>query len=250
MWFFRLIAVPLLVGLFTASPVIAQGSEDPAARLTYLAEEYRQMIFMEDGKPAGLAVDLLKLVWREMNVPEQPIEVMPWARIYDCGQRDRRVVIFTVYRTKEREKSFKWVGPISTGRQILCCLRSRDLKMRSPREMTGRRIASLRDTAAASKILQAGIIPTYASCAEHAIQLLESGRVDAIALDELRFKLAVAAMGFPSSDFKTVLPLSQDSLYYAFSRDTDDALIDRFQRALDAVTNRPVYNKLLTLYGN
>ncbi|OIQ49319.1 Bacterial extracellular solute-binding protein, family 3 [Pseudodesulfovibrio hydrargyri] len=250
MWLARLIAAPLFVGLFLASPGFAQVSNDPAAGITYLAEVYRPFIYMDKGRPVGLAVDLLKLLWQEMNVPEQPIEVMPWPRIYESGQWNRHVAIFSVYRTKEREKLFKWVGPIAKGRQGLFCLCSRGLEMRSPGDMTGLGIASLRDTASTSKVLQAGIIPTYAANAEHAVQLLRSGRVDAIALDETRFRRTIAAMGFSAKDFETALILSEDPLYYAFSPDAEDTLIDRFQRALDAVTKRPVYRALLTFYAD
>ncbi|MGE4423768.1 MAG: substrate-binding periplasmic protein [Pseudodesulfovibrio sp.] len=249
MWFARLIAAPLLVVLLMASPGSAQVPKDPAAGITYLAEVYRPFIYVDKGKPAGLAVDLLKLMWREMKVPEQPIQVMPWPRIYDSGQWGRQVAIFSVYRTKARENTFKWVGPIARGRQGLFCLRSRNLKLRSLDGMTGLKIASLRDTASSSKVLQAGIVPTYATHAEHAVQLLRSGRVDAIALDEARFKHTIAAMGLSAKDFKTALILSADGLYYAFSTDTDDALIDRFQRALDAVTSRPAYQALLNSYA-
>ncbi|XXJ21073.1 substrate-binding periplasmic protein [Desulfovibrio caledoniensis] len=246
----RLVAAPLFVGLLMASPGLAQASDDPAAGITYLAEVYRPFICMDQGRPTGLAVDLLKLIWREMDVPEQPIEVMPWPRIYDCGQWNRQVAIFSVYRTRERETIFKWVGPIARGRQALFRLRSRNHEKLSPGGMTGLRIASLRDTASTSKVLQAGIIPTYASHAEHAVQLLQSGRVDAIALDESRFRHTIAAMGLSAEDFETALILSEDPLYYAFSPDTDDALIDRFQRALDAVTKRPVYRTLLDRYAD
>jgi len=250
MRFTSLTIAPLLVCLLLPSQGFAQVSDDPAAKITYLAEEYRPIIFMDKDEPAGLAVDLLKLLWQEMNVPEQPIEVMPWARIYDCGQWNRQVAIFSVYRTGERENAFKWVGPITKGRQALFSLRSRNLKTRSLKDMTGRKIASLRDTASTSKILQSGIVPTYASRAEHAVQLLQSGRVDAIALDESRFKHTLAAMGFSPDDFETVLVLSEDSLYYAFSLDTSDNLIQRFQQALDRIIERPVYSELLNLYIN
>jgi polar amino acid transport system substrate-binding protein len=250
MWFARFIAVPLLVGLLLASPGSAQIPKDPATGISYLAEVYRPFIYVDKGKPAGLAVDLLKLIWQEMDVPEQPIQVMPWPRIYDSGQWDRQVAIFSVYRTKARENIFKWVGPIAKGRQGLFCLRSRDLKLCSLDGMAGLKIASLRDTASTSKVLQAGIVPTYAAHAEHAVQLLRTGRVDAVAMDESRFRHTIADMGLSAKDFETALILSVDGLYYAFSTDTDDALIDRFQRALDAVTSRPAYQALLKSYAN
>jgi polar amino acid transport system substrate-binding protein len=250
MWLTNLLAAPLFVILLMAFPAVAQQSSDPAAEITYLAEEYRPFIYMDKGNPAGLAVDLLELVWREMGVPEQPIEVMPWPRIYDSGQWNRQVAIFSVYRTKERENNFKWVGPIARGRQALFRQRSPGLAQLSPGDMAGLRIASLRDTASASKVMQSGIIPTYAPCAEHAVRLLRLGRVEAVAMDESRFRRTIAAMGLSAEEFETALILSEDSLYYAFSPDTDDALIARFQQALETVTGRPLYRTLLTRYAN
>ncbi|MGE4423767.1 MAG: substrate-binding periplasmic protein [Pseudodesulfovibrio sp.] len=246
----RLVALPLLVCLLLATPGYARDSGDPAEGLTYLTEEFRPLNYTENGKPTGLAVALLKLLWQEMGVPEQPILVMPWPRIYRSGQLDPHVVIFSMYRTEERERFFKWVGPIVKGRLALFALRSRRLAVRSLRDMDGRRIASLRDIAAATKVLGAGFPLIYASRAEHAVQLLESGRVDAVALDEFRFRRTVTAMGFPPDTFEAVLVLSEDSLYYAFSPDTDDALIARFQLALDAIVLRPVYRNLLNFYIN
>ncbi|MEZ7198760.1 substrate-binding periplasmic protein [Pseudodesulfovibrio karagichevae] len=245
-----LIALPLLACLLLASPGLAHEPGDPAEGLTYLTEEFRPLNYTENGRPTGLSVALLKLIWQEMGVPEQPIQVMPWPRIYRSGQMDPHVVIFSMYRTEERERLFKWVGPIVKGRLALFALRSRRLAVRSLRDMDGRRIASLRDIAAASKVLGAGFPLIYASRAEHAIQLLESGRVDAVALDEFRFRRTVAGLSFPPDTFEAVLVLSEDSLYYAFSPDTDDALVARFQRALNAIVKRPVYRNLLNFYVN
>lgn len=246
-----LIALPLVVGLLlSASPASAHESDDPTEGLAYLTQEFRPLNYTENGRPAGLAVALLKHLWQEMGIPEQPIRVMPWPRIYDAAQLDPHTVIFSVYRTEEREESFKWVGPIVQGRLALFALRARHLAVRSLGDMEGRRIAALRDTAEAIKILRAGLAPIYASRAELALQLLESGRVDAVAMDVFAFRRTMAVMGLPPDTFEVVWVLSEDSLYYAFSRDTADALIARFQRALDAVTQRPVYRNLLNFYLN
>jgi polar amino acid transport system substrate-binding protein len=245
-----LIAAPLLVCLLLVSPGFAQDLGDPAEGLTYLTEEFRPLNYTENGKPTGLAVALLKLLWQEMGVPKQPIQVMPWPRIYRSGQLDPRIVIFSMYRTEERENLFKWVGPIVKGRLALFALRSRHLVADSLKDMAGRRIVSLRDIAAAAKVLGAGLPLTYASRVEHAVHLLESGRVDALALDEFRFRQALAAMGLRANGFETVLVLSEDSLYYAFSRDTGDPLVARFQQALDTVAKRPIYRNLLNFYVN
>ncbi|OIQ49318.1 Bacterial extracellular solute-binding protein, family 3 [Pseudodesulfovibrio hydrargyri] len=243
-----LIAVPLFVCLVLASPGLAHETGDPAEGLTYLTEEFRPLNYTENGRPAGLSVALLKLIWQEMRVPEQPIQVMPWPRIYNSARLDHRVVIFSMYRTAERADGFKWVGPIVKGRLSLFALRSRHLEAKSLKDMVGLRIASLRDIAAASKMLGAGFPLVYTSSAQHAFQLLESGRVDAIALDEFKFRQTLANMDASPDAFETALVLSEDSLYYAFSRDAPDDLVARFQRALDAIVKRPVYRNLLNFY--
>ncbi|XXJ21072.1 substrate-binding periplasmic protein [Desulfovibrio caledoniensis] len=243
-----LVVVPLLACLLLASPGQAHESSDPAEGLTYLTEEFRPLNYTVDGRPTGLSVVLLKLIWKEMGVPEQPIQVMPWPRIYDSAQRDQHVVIFSMYRTEEREASFKWVGPIVKGRLALFALRSRNLRPGSLKDLAGHKIASLRDIAAATKMLRAGFPLVYTSSAEHAFQLLESGRVDALALDEFKFRQTITATNAPPDAFEAILVLSEDSLYYAFSRDASDELIARFQRALDTIVKRPVYRNLLNFY--
>jgi polar amino acid transport system substrate-binding protein len=245
-----LIALPLFICLLLASPGLAHESSDPTEGLTYLTEEFKPLNYTEDGKPTGFSVALLKLIWREMNVPEQPIQVMPWPRIYNSLQLDQHIVIFSIYRTKEREDAFKWVGPIVKGRLSLFALRSQNLKVGSLKDMTGLRIASLRDVAAATKMLRAGFPLVYASRAAHAVQLLQSGRVDALALDEFKFRQTLAAMGASPDEFETILVLSEDSLYYAFSPDASDDLIRRFQQALDKIVKRPIYRNLLNFYIN
>lgn len=246
----RFLVVPLLAGLLFAAPGFAQETDDAVENLTYLTDEFRPMSFTVNGKPAGLAVGLLKLLWQEMGVSEQPIQVMPWPRVYDTAQLDPHIMIFSMYRTAEREKAFKWVGPIVQGRLAVFSLRSRHLRPNALKDLRGLRIASLRDIAAASKMIRAGFAPTYASNPSHAVQLLLSDRVDALALDELRFSTALATMNMPPDAFEIVFVLSEESLCYAFSPDTSDTLVARFQKALDAVVKKPDYRKLRAQFLN
>jgi polar amino acid transport system substrate-binding protein len=243
-----LIALPLAACLLLTTPGFAHESSDPAEGLTYLTEEFKPLNYTDGGRTTGFAVALLKLIWQEMKVPEQPIQVMPWPRIYDSAQLDRHIVIFSMYRTRERETAFKWVGPIVKGKLCLYAMRSRELKAGSLGELTGRKIASLRDIAAADKLLKAGFPLIYASRAEHALQILETGRVDALAMDEFRFRQTLAVTGASPEAFETILVLSEDSLYYAFSLDASDEMVARFQQALDTIAKRPVYRNLLNFY--
>ena len=246
----RIILPLLLLALLSAAPARAGWKTDAAERLLYMTEEYWPMNFTRDGRLTGLSVDLLKQVWREMGVREQPIHIFPWPRAYEMGHVDPGTVLFAMYRTKGREPDFKWVGPIVRGRTEVFTLRSRHLGARSLRDLGGWRLAAVRDVASANILRDAGLAYTGSRTPAPAIRMLERDRVDAVAMDALQFRHFAARLGCPPGEFKPIMTLCTDPLYYAFSRDTPDALIKRFQQALDTVTRRPSYRVLLDRYLN
>jgi polar amino acid transport system substrate-binding protein len=248
----RLITPSLLIvlALFAAVPALAGMNADPATHLTYMTEQYWPMNYTRDGRLTGLAVELLKRMWREMGVPEQPIQVLPWPRAYDMGHVDPRTVLFSMYRTKTRNPDFKWVGPIIRGRTEVFTLRSRHLDARSLRDLGGWRLTAVRDVASANILRDAGLPYTGSGSPDTAIRMLKRDRVDAVAMDAMQFHHFAARLGCPTGEFKPIMTLCTDPLYFAFSRDTPDALIRRFQKALNAVTHRPGYRILVDKYLN
>ena len=242
----------LLIALILLAAVPALGGEvaDPATHLTYMTEEYWPMNYSRDGRLTGLSVELLKRMWREMGVSEQPIRLFPWPRAYDMGHVDPRTVLFSMYRTKGRNPDFKWVGPIVRGKTEVFTLRSRHLDARSLGQLGGWRLAAVRDVASANILRDAGLRYTGSGSPDTAIKMLTRDRVDAVAMDAMQFHHFAARLGCPTSEFKPIMTLCTDPLYFAFSLDTPDALIRRFQKALDAVTHTPGYRALLNKYLN
>jgi polar amino acid transport system substrate-binding protein len=240
----------IALALAAAVPARAGALADPATHLTYMTEQYWPMNYARDGRLAGLSVELLKRMWREMGVPEQPIHLFPWPRAYDMGHVDPRTVLFSMYRTKGREHDFKWVGPIVQGKTEVFTLRSRHLDARSLKDLGGWRLAAVRDVASANILRDAGLPYTGSGSPDTAIKMLRRDRVDAVAMDALQFHHFAARLGCPTDEFKPIMTLCTDPLYFAFSLDTPDALIHRFQKALDAIVHRPGYRTLLNKYLN
>ncbi|WP_338668208.1 substrate-binding periplasmic protein [Pseudodesulfovibrio methanolicus] len=243
-------ALLITFALFAAVCAPGTGHADPAEHLTYMTEEYWPMNYTRNGRLAGLSVELLKRMWREMGVPEQPIHLFPWPRAYDMGHVDPRTMLFSMYRTKGRESDFKWVGPIVQGKTEVFTLRSRGLNARSLKDLGGWRLAAVRDVASANILRDAGLPYSGSRTPDTAIGMLARDRVDAVAMDALQFHHFAARLGCPFGEFKPIMTLCTDPLYYAFSLDTPDALIERFQKALKAVTREPGYRALLDRYLN
>ncbi len=76
--------------------------------LKYMTEIYPPFNFEKNGQLQGVAVDFLKEVWKEIGIPEQKIEILPWARAYNLVQKTPNTVLFSTTRSEARENLFKW----------------------------------------------------------------------------------------------------------------------------------------------
>lgn len=75
------------------------------------------------------------------------IELQPWSRALQSARRSSNAGIYSIYRTPEREKLFKWVGPIYKVETVLWGLKERNLSIRSLEDAKKYTIAAQADSA-------------------------------------------------------------------------------------------------------
>ncbi|MCJ2164940.1 ABC transporter substrate-binding protein [Pseudodesulfovibrio sp. S3-i] len=195
-----------------------------------------------------MSVNTLKLMWQEMGVPEQPIKVMPWARAYSKVQTEPEAVLFSVLRTTERESDFKWVGPIAKGRISLFSLKQNDIRIAEYNDLSKYRIGTIRNFPATSLLDKHGFDTVINAHIESGVKMLDSGRIDVLAMDDYAFFSTAKKMGYPADRFKRIWILSKGDLYIIFNPKTPDTLIARFQNALDSVKQKPAYRNMVNHY--
>ncbi|OIQ49321.1 Bacterial extracellular solute-binding protein, family 3 [Pseudodesulfovibrio hydrargyri] len=247
-------ALALLLLLFPPFlPAVAMGGACPADRLagyTWLTEEYYPFNYEENGVMKGVAVDLLRLVWAELGTPEQPVESLPWARAYARLRHEPATVLFCMARTPERERAFRWAGPIASVRFVLIARKDRHIRLRSLDDLQGLSVGTLRedvlDTLLAGYKTRASIQPVARM--RQNIDKLMTGRLDLVAYEEGSWRKITAREGLDPDGFETVYVLRETPVYFAFHPDTPPELVDAFQAALDKVKARPGYRKLLDAY--
>ena len=66
----------------------------------------------------GLAVDIVREIQKRVK-NTQKIRVFPWNRGYNMTLKKKGYALFTTARTKQREKLFKWVGPITNLKLVM-----------------------------------------------------------------------------------------------------------------------------------
>ncbi|KUE79195.1 ABC transporter substrate-binding protein [Aeromonas schubertii] len=217
------------------------------SRLEYLTEDYPPYNYQEEGKAAGLAVEILKQVWQQSGTPEQPVRVIPWARGYYLLTQKPDVVLFSTARTTVRNPLFKWACPIGYSEIVLLALAKHEITLADESALHGHSYAAVRFDVAEQLLLNRGLDDTRimpANRLSQALRMLMSGRVEMVAAGALAARQAMKELDADPALFQRVYTLSAEELCFAFNHAVSDETVDEFQRALTKVLASEQYQRL------
>jgi polar amino acid transport system substrate-binding protein len=244
----RLVCYLLLAGFVLMSHP-ARGGE---GNLTYITEEAPPQNYRENGELKGLAVDLLKEMWKKAGMSPKKIQVLPWSEGYKRALNTPDTVLFSMTRLEEREQLFKWVGPIRTPRFILLARVKDHISLASIIDAGKYRIGTVKNDASELLILSRNVVKSDAlnrsPDLKTAIERLRSGKVDIVAYGEESVWSYIKLHKLNNRDFEKVFTISGASDFYAFHKDTPDSVIKNFQNALNAVKRDKIYTEILNRY--
>jgi polar amino acid transport system substrate-binding protein len=223
-----------------------------ATPLTFISEQNPPVNYEESNhKAAGFSVELLKLVWQQMEEPAQPIHFLPWARAYYTAQTKAGSVLFATSRTVDRENMFKWVCPISTSAVALFQHKNAQHDLTTLTSISNYKIGVVRadiaeDVVVAKVRNHSRLVRTVNL--EQLIRLLQSGKVDIIAAYEPVVYTTLQQLGLKASDYSKDFVLEEMTDCYAFNRNTSDEVVLAYQQALTKVRSSVEYQTLVTRY--
>jgi ABC-type amino acid transport substrate-binding protein len=240
----RRAGIPLVAAGALALAILAlppASSAQAIDDLTLITEHYPPYNFERDGRLQGVAVDLILAIFEKLGAKRgrDSIKQWPWARGYRQLLRKPSTVLFSTTRTPEREALFKWVGPISPTTIGLVARKDRGVVVRSPADMKRYRLGVVVDDVGELLLLRAGFTVgeldrvSGTDVTRISINKLNMGRIDAWSYERNVALWAIREAGYDPADYEMVHVLSEGHLYYAFHKDTPDALIARLQGALD-----------------
>lgn len=217
--------------------IAPSGHADPV-QFRFGGDDFPPFAYLVDDRPAGLSVEILRVILDELQIPDT-IKIYPWARVYQITLRNKNALMFTAARTEAREDLFKWVGPIAPRRIYLYKLKRRtDIEVDSFKDAKKYVVGTIRGYAAEKTLLDRGfevgknIHPVSENIQN--FKKLYRGRIDLITSFDLLIAHTVKGTEYRLADFEKVLVLDDKyDFYYAFNRETDDAVVSRFQGVLD-----------------
>jgi polar amino acid transport system substrate-binding protein len=168
-------------------------------------------------------------------VERKAIKMMPWPRAYRTVLNTPGSLLYSTARTKQREKLFKWVGPITDLTVGLIARKDRNIQIYSIEDVQQYKIGSILDGAPEQLVLQAGIKESNLdrlADPELNIKKLQAGRIDLFAFNAPTTRYLMIKLGINPDEFEVVYSLKTADLYFAFHRETDDRFIAAMNREL------------------
>ena len=222
------------------------------APLTIITEEWPPYNYAEDGQLKGVSVEIVKTVLKELGRSD-PIQLYPSQRAKKMQDALPRTIFFSLFRTKEREPLYKWIGPIGFD-AIYFYKRKGD-----PIE-----INSLDDARRVPRIAcrQAGLVhdilekegftnlDTNAHSSQQIYFKLLKGRSNlAISDSPLGVKYFLQKEGLPPDSLtQTKLMVVSSDLYIAGSLDLPDSEVDQWRQALLRLRDNGTIEKIYREY--
>lgn len=221
-------------GIATVGLLLMSASVTAAPKLALYTEEWPPMTFTSGkGTPDGMAVEVVNEILRRTG-QSSGIAVVPWMRGYKLLLTRPNVMLFTVGRTAERERSMTLLGPIAISSTVLLARSEDAVSLQAlGSDILKREVAAYQGSIFESTARSKGFttIRQTGSAAEAARMLL-GRRVDLWVEGNIAVAQTLQRLGIPPGRVARVMTLDSLDLYLAFSRGTNRDTILRWQAVL------------------
>jgi polar amino acid transport system substrate-binding protein len=210
------------------------------ARLDYLTEEWAPFNYEQKGVAEGISVDILEAAFRNIGVNRSraDVRIVPLAEGFHAVQKGPGKALFAIARTPERDPLYKWAGPFTTASFVLYAPRHSNITLTSDKDLNRYSIGVVSASIENSLLAKRGVAATRVvnrKTPEELLRMLEAGEIDLWATGDLAGRYQMLQTAKNPDAFESVYTLSENDLYFIFSKDVPDTLVSAFEQALRAV---------------
>lgn len=200
----------------------------------------------ENGEVAGIATKVVKEILEEAKLGYD-IQVFPWARSYKLAQNQPNTLIYSIFRTPEREPYFHWFCPLipDLNMHFFALTESNINPILTLDKTTELRIGVVREDfpyqVLKSNGLSEGKQLYLSSSDEVNLKRLLAGEVDVVPTSKRSMKSRLTAMGLDFSKVKPVYQLLSSKstpICMAVSKKTDPQMVSQIRQAFNSIIQK------------
>jgi len=224
-----------------------------AADIKVVTEEYPPYNFTADNKITGCSTEIVQEMLKRAGITYS-LNAYPWVRTYKLAQEEPNVLIYSIGRNEKREMLFKWVDVVAPYDVYFFKLKSRsDVQVGKLEDAKKYKIGAVRDDVRAQYLEKNGFDTAAMDLVPNdipSIKKLMAGRIDLIPIDKLGLAYLMKQEGLKTGDLEEVLLFKDLSagLYVAFSKQTDDAVVEKCKIALAEIKSDGTYDAIMKKY--
>ncbi len=232
--------------LLFASISFAGSFED----INWITEDYPPYNYKEGEVKKGIAVDLLFEIFKKIGLNKGPdaIQIMPWNRGVQLVSTHADTCLFAATLTAERREKLGWkfalpiplITVFGSGNHLIAKKISKIVfTSRQDIAKYDKRIGVVRNDVGEGLLTGSNFPQDYIDYASNPTSLVKKllrGRVDVISYGCGTAFAKMKESGIDPNDYEVVFTFPPTQMGYAFHKDTDPALLAKFQTALDELT--------------
>ncbi len=223
-----------------------------AQQLRIVSEEVPPLQMLDANRqPAGAMVEVVNAMLKKAKL-NTTIDIYPWARSYQLALNEKNTIIFSLFRDKNREEKFHWIGKLYTVKSYLATLKSRsDIKISNLTQAKNYSVGTIRGDLAENYLLENKFALNknlFISSKYNILwELLYSGRIDAAFTNSILWRYELEDIGLNPDQVKLSyqVPNFASELYIAASLSTDKKIIDTLIKALKDIKADGSYQLIL-----
>ncbi|SCW99322.1 MULTISPECIES: ABC transporter substrate-binding protein [unclassified Pseudomonas] len=202
--------------------------------------------FAQDENIHGIAVDIVREIFKRADISYSLTLRFPWERIYKLALENPGYGVFVMARLPEREKLFKWVGPIGPDDWIMLAKADSKIALDSLEQARQYKIGAYKGDAIAETLAKQGLKPIVVLRDQDNARKLVNGQIDLWATGDPAGRYLARQEGV--NDLKTVLRFNSAELYLALNKNVPDDVVARLQAALDELRKEGAVDAIMARY--
>jgi len=225
----RTISNLFLALILTSLPAILPAAQN----YSISTEETPPYSYMENGVAKGINVDVVKLILKKLGWTDT-IKILPWARAYDYIQTREKQILFSMIKSPDREKLFKFACSFNRDEVYLVRGKDSSVQITTLEDAMNYRVGVVRGWYPEQFLTQKGFTRLSPLASEkQALAMLTSGRLDLVPYNiQLMGELKDNYDIDPVQIENTGVMLFETEYCIAFSKDVTDDVVNQWEAAL------------------